>query len=355
MEETYYLSGTASSSMAVSEQFKDFVSALNKRGLKLNTSFPSKYLICINHNSKIYTEFIRSGGKPENAAIIFLEPYAVYPAQYSQKNLQKYAILHAPGNPSFKDCYGRFIPWPYQAMANPCKPYNESDPINRRIKENDQLGLFDYDEWVKRENFLTLINTNKVSAVKNENYRIRRAYAHILPSNLLKLYGDLWVSPICRQVNHRLQVLLFNLKSGFLPNLFSIYGNLHWRYESAKGPLVDKQISLQSFKFSIVIENDSSYISEKMIDVMINGCIPIYYGPKDIDSIIPRGTYLELPSSPLEIVPMLQKLSSSEVQDLLISIKQFVTSQEFTQKWNSTNVFSQLANSIVNQLGKKYG
>jgi|688.fasta_scaffold18579_9 hypothetical protein len=347
---TYYLSGTASSAMDVSGQFKYLVSALGNRGFKLSSTFPTKHLICINHNPKAYKEFVRFGGKPENASLICLEPYAVYPSQYSAKVFELYAVIHSPGNPTFKDSSGQFIPWPYEATANPLKPYDDGLSLRSHVEENALKGVFSYDNWINRKDFVTLINANKVSPVKNENYGLRRVYARDLPENLLAVYGDLWVSSISKKIVHRLMVLLFTLKSGHLPRILNIYGNLHWKFKSARGPLEDKQITLQSSKFSIIIENDSSYISEKLIDALINGCVPIYFGPKNIDSIIPKGTYLELSKTPDELIPMLENLSETEIRNLLSNIQMFVTSEEFTLRWDKKNVFTQLASSIDNQI-----
>jgi len=343
---TYYLSGTASSTMDVSGQFRDLVLALEHRGFRLSSTFPANYLISMNHNPNAYKEFIRSGGKPENATVIFLEPYAVYPSQYSAKVLSQYKLVLAPGNPTFRDSNGEFIPWPYEATPNPLTPSNDGVSLRSHAEENVTNGVFNFDNWVNRKSFLTLINANKVSPVKNENYGLRRVYARGIPENLLAVYGDLWASSITQKIIHRLMVLLFSLKSGHLPRFLNIYGNLHWRFKSARGRLENKQSTLQSFKFSIIIENDSSYISEKLPDALINGCIPIYFGPKNIDSIIPRDVYLELPKSPAELIPMLENLSETDIQNLLSNMQKFVMSQDFTMNWDKKNVFTQLASTI---------
>jgi hypothetical protein len=343
---TYYLSGTASSVLDVSGQFKDFVLALEHRGLKLSSTFPANYLISINHNPNAYREFIRSGGKPENAAVVFLEPYAVYPSQYSAKVLSLYKLVLSPGNPTFRDSNGEFIPWPYEATPNPLTPFDDGVGLRGHVEENVLNGLFDFDNWVNREWFVTLINANKVSPVKNENYGLRRVYARELPENLLAVYGDLWVSSITQKIIHRVTVSLFSLKNGHLPKILNIYGNLHWRFKSARGLLENKQSTLQSSKFSIIIENDSSYISEKLPDALINGCIPIYFGPKNIDSIIPSDVYLKLPNSPAELIPMLENLSEKDIQNLLSNMQKFVYSQDFIMKWDKKNVFTQLASTI---------
>lgn len=355
MEETFYLSGSAGTSISALKQFGSLVCSLEELGFKRSTSFPSKYFICLNHNSKSYKEFIKFGGKPENAALVMLEPFVVYPAQYSQKIFNSYAVILSPGNPAFKDYWGDFIPWPYEVVANPLKPMSSGRSLRSRVEENAHLGLFEFSNWSKRENFLSLINSNKVTPVRCDNYKLRRVYANSLPANLLTVYGDLWSSSTYRKLIHRFKVFLFSAKTGYIPDIRNLYGNLHWRFKSARGLLEDKHSLLQSSKFSIVIENDSSYISEKILDVLINGCIPVYLGPQNIDAIIPGGTYLRLQNSPDELLLMLKKLSNFDIQDLLNNIYKFVTSQDFSQKWDAKNVYRQLASSIAKQFKESNG
>jgi hypothetical protein len=47
---------------------------------------------------------------------------------------------------------------------------------------------------------------------------------------------------------------------------------------------------------------------------------------------------------------MLENLSETEIRNLLGNIQMFVTSEEFTLRWDKKNVFTQLASSVDNQM-----
>ena len=354
MDSTFILSGTASSPLETSEQFRDFVSELETRGFHLKLNFPAQFLISMNHNPRAYKEFLKSGGDRKKTVLILLEPRAVYPAQYSSKILNLYSHVLSPGNPRFRDSMGDFIPWPYQVSPNPLSPIDESSSLQSKVMVNLKSGLFDYDNWSGRSKFIIMINANKVSPSKSENYGLRRVFAHRISKEFLAVYGELWVSSFPKKILHRLFIILFALKSGQWPRLTHVYGNLHWKFNTAKGPIEDKQVILQSSKFSIVIENDDSYVSEKIFDSLINGCIPIYSGLKEVSRIIPSEIYIDLPKSPGELVSLLEKLSENDIRRILRAMQTYLESEAFAKSWDKTRVFGQLASSIEQQIRKTH-
>ena len=54
---------------------------------------------------------------------------------------------------------------------------------------------------------------------------------------------------------------------------------------SSSGFIPDKIVALKEYMFHVVIENIISpyYFTEKLIDCLVTGCIPIYYGASNID------------------------------------------------------------------------
>lgn len=76
-------------------------------------------------------------------------------------------------------------------------------------------------------------------------------------------------------------------------------------------PLGEKVAGLYEYRFELVIENeDSANFSEKLIDSMLCGCIPIYYTDMDL-------SYLQM----FDMNAIVIVRSESEVQELLISNK----------------------------------
>jgi hypothetical protein len=343
---TYYLAGTAESPFPVSNQFKELVSSLSQKGFTLVDTFPSDFFISINHNPKKYREFIRSGGVAKNSALVMLEPKAVYPSQYRTRIQKCYALVLAPGHFEPDKSHDAFIPWPYEYI-----PTGEGFDLRSQVLKNKNHKLFEFSVWSERKYFLTMVNANKVSSTKEENYGLRRVYAKQIDARSLMVFGDLWESSISSKIQHRFFVLLFSIKNFHFPNLFHIYGNLHWKYSTSRGAVDDKQEILQLSKFSLVIENDDSYVSEKLIDSLMNGSIPIYRGPQLPSSIIPNDVYIALPESPDELMKFLETLQGSEIQSFLDNIQAFVQSKNFISRWERKIVFRQIAAELVSCFG----
>lgn len=82
---------------------------------------------------------------------------------------------------------------------------------------------------------------------------------------------------------------------------FDLYGRLS-RQSAAlppyRGPCITKWKTLGDYRYSLVIENSSDdyYISEKIFDALICGCMPIYHGSSRIFEIIPKDWFYYLPT-----------------------------------------------------------
>ena len=347
MARTYFLAGTASSPKTVSSQFSELINSLSQHGFTLVDSFPSDYFISVNHNPKMYRKFRNFGGSAKNSALVMLEPRAVYPSQYRRGVRKRYSLVLTPGKFSNNAKPEEFIPWPYESNPNPLNPTGEDFNLSRLAKENVDKLFFDYQKWTDRKHFLTMVNANKVSPVKDENYTLRRIYAKELDEQFLAVFGDLWDSPMSSKVRHRLSIFVFSIRNFFVPNLIHLYGNLHWKFSTSRGVIADKQEVLQKSKFSLVIENDDSYMSEKLIDSLVNGSIPVYQGPHLPSSLIPENLFFALPQNPKELIPMLLSLTESEIRNYLEDIRAFVSSKNFTSRWGKKIVFRQIADEIA--------
>jgi hypothetical protein len=351
MSPTYYLAGTASSPSSVAFQFRDLVNSLSEKNFTMAEDFPADLFVSVNHNPTQYNKYIASGGKPEKTVLILLEPPAVYPSQYKSRSLRRYSLVLAPGSFKFSENTENYIPWPYEAIPNPLVPSGQTTDLAEVTKQAVGELVFDYQIWNDRKYFLSMINANKVSPIKTENYTLRRKYAHELDGNKFFVFGDYWNSSLKSKIRLRVSILVFSLRNFVVPNLKHIYGNLHWRFKTSKGAILDKQEILRLTKFSLVIENDESYISEKLIDSLVNGCIPIYRGPKIPSEIMPPGIFLELPSKPKDLIPSLEALTVFEIRNILGKIADYVSSENFISRWDKSVVFEQCAHAISQQFG----
>jgi hypothetical protein len=335
------LSGTAKdfldseTNLNVLPEFRDILSAA---GIQLSSDTNAKILICVNHNDRVYKEFVKNGGIVKNAILIRLEPDAVYPKQYTKNIESKYGLIISPGTVGLP----RFFRWPYKYHLNPAKP-DELDPsLLEILGKNLASSLFSYENWIKRENLLTMVASNKVSPVRSANYALRRELARTLPASDLSVYGGLWTESIGIKARHRIAVLVAAIKQGTIPNFAQIYGNLFLKYSTAKGQIEDKHELLKQSKFSLVIENSNQIITEKIFDSLINGCIPIYVGGNLKCGKLPPLLAYQMDGSAAKITKLIHNYSKEEIELKLGRTLEFLMSADFLDNWLDSKVYEKI-------------
>lgn len=315
---------------------------LNEFEITFNAN--SDYLLAIDHNKLAYKKFIDGGGAPERAFLLRLEPPSVFPAQYRKSIESRYGTILTPG--SIMHRTEDFIGWPYQIHADPNSPTCSKDGIEKFTAPSQ----IEYAEWVHREFFLAMIAANKVSPTLGQNYALRRNFAKYLKSSDFHLFGALWNESFVSKVKHRLAVSYFAIRQGTFPNIISIYGNLLNRYPRSLGPTRDKHLVLRKSKFSLVIENSDTYVSEKLFDSLISGCIPVYFGPK-LDKVgIPNELVISYYGSPGDLMQTLADLNETEIQFKLHAIAEFLSSHHFKNNWYERNVYENIARIMISRM-----
>lgn len=340
------LAGTANNGQIGTGVCPALEKAFLNLGFELGNLENSQVLVNLNHNSSAVEKFRRSLIPNKLQFLIALEPISVFPAQYSIKNLNSYNYCFFPGNLRRQDSSLNFLGWPYLFNENPANPKPIELPLIEYLTKMFSGHIFDYDLWSGRENFLSMIAANKVSPTNENLYGLRRNIASSLSPEVLKLYGPLWADPLWVQLRHRLGVLVFSFRSHYLPNFPSLFGELGKRYPCALGSIKDKHLILRNSKFSLVIENSSENITEKLFDSLINGAIPVYIGPNLQSSGIPEGVAIQGLRDAESISNYLQRISKDEICQYLIAISNFLNSAAFLNVWDSQAVFSRIAREI---------
>lgn len=305
----------------------------------------SKFLLNVNHDEKVYRRFIRSGGEKKHAVLLIREPFAVYPKQFQSEVLNKYGLVLGPGFARDSGINALNLPCPYIYSTNPNVVTLNEVAGNNFSEVADKFCPPDFSQWKKREICISMIASNKVSPTSHSNYRLRRSIAKNFEKDIV-IYGDLWRTSLGSRIKHRLQVASFNLKSGFFPNPVSLYGNLLRRYPYAQGEVENKHEVLKASKFSLIIENDVFFCTEKIIDCMINGAIPVYFGPNPTDFGIPKNSYIDLYNFIHQRHSFIEKQDVTYCQNLLKNAHCFLNSTDFTDNWLANRVYSKLNSAI---------
>ena len=144
----------------------------------------------------------------------------------------------------------------------------------------------------KKEKLCTLISSNKLTLHPNELYseRIRaiRWFEKNHPEDF-DLYGKGWD-------RHHFDGELLGFKLARLNRLAWLAKLLKPHYSSYRGGVDSKRKTYEKYQFSICYEstqNIEGYITEKIFDCFLGGCVPIYLGAQNITNHIPASAFID--------------------------------------------------------------
>jgi hypothetical protein len=183
---------------------------------------------------------------------------------------------------------------------------------------------------VNRQKLCCLIVSNKKSGIKNELYSERKKLIKWFEQNYTKdfdLYGFGWNSfrfegPLAVRALNRLpflQKIMFNLVGE--------------KFASYKGKVDSKFETMKKYRFAIAYENvknENGYITEKIFDAFIAGCVPVYWGAKNIEDYIPSNCFIDRRNfkNNKDLYKFLKKMPDDEYLQYLNSIEKYLNSKK---------------------------
>ena len=194
-----------------------------------------------------------------------------------------------------------------------------------------------------------LINANKLSSIPGSQYGLRRkAIQAFSDAGLpLTLAGSGW----SRQG-----------RALFVENLRAIaYATINrervvlseWAVPLRLGASVshigivdDKHAVLLECEFVAAIENSRSYVSEKLFDAVIAGCVPLYVGAPLPSYGIPAEVAVALPSSALAFVDAVRTLTTEQKDAVLAAGRAWLADDYTWSIWAMPNGMRRLADEI---------
>ena len=135
---------------------------------------------------------------------------------------------------------------------------------------------------------------------------------------------------------------------------FDFYG-IGWphSYQTYKGSIATKNSVLKKYKFSICYENmrnGNGYITEKIFDCFVAGCVPIYWGASNVADYIPQNCFInrENFSSMKELYSFIKKMPIETYNQYLANIKDFLKSDAaflFSREYFIDNILNAIDSS----------
>lgn len=182
----------------------------------------------------------------------------------------------------------------------------------------------------KKEKLCVVISSNKSAVYQGELYseRVRaiRWFEQNHPEDF-DLYGLGW-----NRYNFQGDFLGFKLAR--LNRLTFLTKLLKPRYPSYKGLTNSKEATYAKHKFSICYENVTGfngYITEKIFDCFLAGCVPIYLGAPNIAAHVPENTFIDKRNFKTyeDLYSYIKNIPDQEYANYVQAIKTFLTSDTF--------------------------
>ncbi len=301
----------------------------------------AEHFIALEHSAKNLKRY--GGHLPSSRRVLIaLEPDAVAPAQHSERVRRNYGLtlVQSPfqlGKQSSLVVRMGYLPSP--AVLQDLRARAKSVAIGN----THAIGI---------------INENKFSFVRGNQYSTRRRLVRELASSgrRVDLAGRNWDASLKWRLDRQARALAQCVLAMKLPDIRQFtYRGLKTNENLRLFGRVESEIEfLASHVFSLVVENDPHYISEKLFNAVIAGSVPIYIGPDLHTFGIPSSIAVALDpkSSGKSLNELLTSLANDDILDIKRAGELWLNSQDTQTSWNHDASFDHLAKAIRDYLAK---
>lgn len=211
---------------------------------------------------------------------------------------------------------------------------------------NLERRRLDLDESIERKMRCVFLCSNKTTWFTNSNYSLRKRVVKLAckeGQEIIDLYGYGW-----DRMPTPIDVL--NSRNLLARGLLKFYLRLHRKPPKIyKGKVNDKSKVLQRYELSLCIDNSSmpGFACEKILDSMLNGAVPIYYGAQDIEKYYPEDTFFNVNfcENATQILDFIRAIPIDAVGSKRTAIHRFLASQDF-EKQNEEGFSSPIISEI---------
>jgi len=220
---------------------------------------------------------------------------------------------------------------------------------NKYIKINYSFSLpKEITKEIRRKKLCCLIVSNKISSLKNELYSERVTLVEWFEENHINdfaLYGFGWDSFM---FSSRKFIRGLNKLPFIKEVIYKLFGK---KYKSYKGKVDSKLETMKNYRFAIAYENvkdENGYITEKIFDVLIAGCVPVYWGAKNITDYVLEECFIDRRKfkNNTELYNYMKNMKDHEYLKYLINIEKYLNSEKAQQFSANTFAKTIVKNSI---------
>lgn len=323
----------------VSNRKDSYAAALEAELLKSN------FVVSTEKNKKIpivfleFTarQFFHLGSKVKKAIVIF-EPRVVNPLQYKLTRFFTFTNVIS----SFYRVPESSLVWNHGQVKDFTKFFEKRTGNIIRNFEPNTVGI---------------VNANKHSAVLGSQYTTRIDCINALARSEVRVHvaGPNWNKSTIWNAGQFFYSVLLCISSLTFPNTKNFRRRLATNGKNIElvGPVVDAAEFLAQYEYALVIENELTYVSEKIFNAFQAGRLPIYIGPNTDLLDLPSNTYIRFSGSPSELPMFLQTLKPALKNQVLDNIENWLRSEETQDRWSWEKGIQRLANNLIEQFSSQ--
>jgi hypothetical protein len=312
------LNASTASPGSSSNSFSEF---LQRKGLlAAHGELGVRKIVCINYSPKFKSQVNHSDINYHQRTLVRMEPSVVLPANFSRARRKQFGKVITVGGGTNPDSLT--VRWPLVFPS-----------------ETERGAIF----LAERAERIVLINGNKISFIKGELYSLRRKAIRSIKN--LDLYGTDWDSKSLPRLVIAIRSLSYAILNLRVPTLSGI---ALWfqNYSLSKGPVGDKLATMSKYKYALVVENSEEYMSEKLMEALFAGCIPIYVGPDPKEHGVPNSLVIWSKPNLKSIQSSLAEAATWDSKDFHSRLKVFLSSSETRDSWDSEKVYQKMLDII---------
>lgn len=137
---------------------------------------------------------------------------------------------------------------------------------------------------------------------------------------------------------------------------FDLFGERGWHDKNLKiykGCIPQKIETLKHYRFCICYENTrdlNGYITEKIFDCFHVGCVPVYWGARNIQDYVPQNCFIDRRNFAThdDLYSFLKNMSADEYQGYLYAIQDYFAKDSHAELFSVKNFVAIMSRSILN-------
>jgi hypothetical protein len=316
----YHLVGRNSSTPLTFEGSDTLSTYLAQRGanIPLTACDQGERIVCVDVAKQSEIRKLVSRHKT-GAILVRNEPAVVCPGNFNTNLTNRFERIIDVGRPSTGNSIS--VNWP-QTFPEASPECNPEERLGRAV----------------------VINAYKYSFLRGQLYGLRAAVCS--RSELVDLYGPGWSQSQSAKVLLLVKELILTLLARRFPR--PTYLNYLLRKPmNYLGTAEDKLSKLAEYRVSLVIENDPSFLSEKLFDSFFAGTIPIYVGDTAAAFGIPENLYVSASKTISDINAAVKNALEMDYSSWRKGLDEWLYSAEVIDKWSAKNVLPRIAGLVL--------